>query len=200
MKKYIISTLTVLTFAVYVLYQRMSGTPAILPNNQLSTNATPDVTTSNISGDGGNDNVISNIINSVVGPDDSQPVKTTTTTKKTTPVKTTPVVSKPVSNPTTVAQQGKYKNGNYTGDSSDAYYGNVQVQAVIKNGALSNVVVLDYPQDRSTSIAKNTRAMPILVSEAIQAQSANINTVSGATYSSGAFKQSLSSALSQAIN
>ena len=199
MKKYIISTLTVLTFAVYVLYQRTTGTPAILPNNQLATNTAPDVTT-NTSGDGGN-NIISNIINSVVGPDDSALKKTTpTTTKKTTTVKTTPVVSKPVSTPTQVVQQGKYKNGTYTGDSSDAYYGNVQVQAVIKNGALSNVVVLDYPQDRSTSIAKNTRAMPILVSEAIQAQSANINTVSGATYSSGAFKQSLSSALSQAIN
>ncbi len=192
MKKYIISTLTVLTFAVYVLYQRTTGTPAILPNNQLAKNTVPDVTTANTSGDGGN-NIISNIINSVVGSDDSVPVKTTT-------VKTTPAVTKPVSTPTSVAQQGQYKNGTYTGDSSDAYYGNVQVQAVIKDGALSNVVVLDYPQDRSTSISKNTRAMPILVSEAIQAQSANINTVSGATYSSGAFKQSLSSALSQAIN
>ena len=200
MKKYIISVLTVLTFAVYVLYQRTTGTPAILPNNQLATNTVPDVTTANTSGDGGN-NIISNIINSVVGPDDSisDPAKTTTTKKNTT-VKTTSVVSKPVSNPTTATQQGQYKNGTYTGDSSDAYYGNVQVQAVIKNGALSNVVVLDYPQDRSTSISKNTRAMPILVSEAIQAQSVNINTVSGATYSSGAFKQSLSSALSQAIN
>ncbi|MEI8338014.1 MAG: FMN-binding protein, partial [bacterium] len=150
------------------------------------------------SGDGGN-NIISNIINSVVGPDDSvsAPAKTTTT-KKTTTVKTTPVVTKSTSAP--VQQQGQYKNGTYTGDSSDAYYGNVQVQAVIKNGALSNIVVLDYPQDRSTSVAKNTRAMPILVSEAIQAQSANVNTVSGATYSSGAFKQSLSSALSQAVN
>ncbi|MEI8338238.1 MAG: hypothetical protein WCF92_03810, partial [bacterium] len=66
MKKYIISTLTVLTFAVYVLYQRMSGTPVILPNNQLATNTAPDVTTTNTSGDGGN-NIISNIINSVVG-------------------------------------------------------------------------------------------------------------------------------------
>ena len=198
MKKYIISTLTVLTFAVYVLYQRMSGTPVILPNNQLATNTAPDVTTTNTSGDGGN-NIISNIINSVVGPDDSvsAPAKTTTT-KKTTTVKTTPVVTKSTSAP--VQQQGQYKNGTYTGDSSDAYYGNVQVQAVIKNGALSNIVVLDYPQDRSTSVAKNTRAMPILVSEAIQAQSANVNTVSGATYSSGAFKQSLSSALSQAVN
>lgn len=189
MKKNIISTLTVLTFAVYVLYQRVGGSTSTLPNNQLATNTTPDVVTqSSLSGDGGN-NILSNIINSVA-PSTSVPAKRTTT-------KTTVVSTKPTSTP--VQQQGRYKNGTYTGSSEDAYYGNVQVQAVIKNGALSNVVVLDYPQDRSRSLSISNRALPILVSEAVQAQSANVNTVSGATDVSGAFKQSLSSALSQAV-
>ncbi len=195
MKKYIISTLTVLTFAVYVLYQRVSGSPVVLPNNQLATNTTSDVTSqSSSSGDGGN-NIFSNILNSVTT---SSPTPAPITTKKTTTVKTTPVVVKPT--PVPVAQQqGKYKNGTYTGSVGDAYYGNVQVQAVIQNGALANVVILDYPQDRSRSVSINTRVMPILVSEAIQAQSANVNTVSGATDSSGAFRQSLDAALSQAL-
>ena len=57
---------------------------------------------------------------------------------------------------------------------------------------------LDYPKDRSTSIRINSRAMPILKSEAIQAQNSNVNTISGATDSSGAFRESLASALAQA--
>lgn len=104
--------------------------------------------------------------------------------------------------PTPIApvQTGQYRDGTYTGVSANAYYGNIQVQAVIQGGKLAGVQFLDYPQDRSRSISINTRAMPILQSEAIQAQSANVNTISGATDSSGAFRQSLSSALAQALN
>lgn len=93
-----------------------------------------------------------------------------------------------------------YKNGTFTGVSADAYYGNVQVEAVVQSGKISDVVFLDYPQDRSTSIRINTYAMPLLTSEAIQAQNANVDVVSGATATSGAFVQSLSSALAQAKN
>lgn len=46
----------------------------------------------------------------------------------------------------------------------------------------------------------NNQAMPMLRSEAIQAQSANVDTVSGATMTSEAFIQSLQSALDQAAN
>jgi uncharacterized protein with FMN-binding domain len=93
---------------------------------------------------------------------------------------------------------GKYKNGTYTGNVADAYYGNVEVKAIITNGKISDVVFLQYPNDRSTSIEINTQAMPLLKSEAIQAQSASVNIVSGATETSGAFKESLANALSQA--
>jgi len=91
-----------------------------------------------------------------------------------------------------------YKDGTYTGSSADAFYGNIQVQAVISGGKITDVQFLQYPNDRSRSIAINTLAMPNLKQEAIQAQSANVNIVSGATDSSNAFVQSLSSALSQA--
>jgi len=60
------------------------------------------------------------------------------------------------------------------------------------------VQFLQYPSDRNTSIRINSRAMPILKQEAISAQNANVNIVSGATDSSQAFQQSLASALSQA--
>ncbi|MEI8130591.1 MAG: FMN-binding protein [bacterium] len=107
-------------------------------------------------------------------------------------------VTKPKPIPVPVTKKGLYNDGTYTGDVADAYYGNVQVQAVITNGKLSNVIFLDYPQDRSHSLQLSQRAMPILTQEAIQAQSANVNGVSGASDTSAAFQQSLTSALAQA--
>lgn len=191
MKKYIISILTVCTFGVYALFTRMSGAPAVLPNNQLVANTTSNTSSNNSSGS--ENNLLTDILNSV-----STPAKPTTTTKKTTTPKTVTTGPKPIPVPAPVKPQGKYRDGQYTGDSVFVYYGNVQVQAIVQNGALSNVVVLDYPQDRGTSVSINSRAMPELVREAVQAQSANVNTISGATDSSGGFRQSLDSALSQA--
>ena len=93
-----------------------------------------------------------------------------------------------------------YADGTYTGNVADAYYGNMQVQITIQNGKISDVQFLQYPNDRSTSIRKNQMAMPVLKSEAISSQNANVDIVSGATATSQAFIQSLSSALSQAKN
>ncbi len=99
-----------------------------------------------------------------------------------------------------VVQSGAYKNGSYMGSVADAYYGNVQVKAIISGGKITDVQFLDYPRDRGTSVRINSYAMPYLTQEAIQAQSANVNVVSGATATSGAFNESLASALAQAIN
>lgn len=101
--------------------------------------------------------------------------------------------------PPTPAQTGKYKNGTYTGSVADAFYGNVQVQAVISGGKLVDVKWLQYPNDRQTSIEINSQAMPLLTQEAIQVQSANVAGVSGASATSAAFIESLGSALQQAI-
>ncbi len=94
--------------------------------------------------------------------------------------------------------QRAYKDGTYTGSAADAIYGTIQVQATIQNGKISDVQFLQYPNDRDDSIQINQQAMPVLKQEAIQAQSANVDIVSGATDSSQAFMQSLASALSQA--
>lgn len=96
------------------------------------------------------------------------------------------------------AAQGLYRDGSYSGPVTDAYYGNMQVQAVIQSGKLADVQILEFPNDRRTSIRINNIALPYLVSEAIQAQSANIDAISGATLSSEAFAQSLQSALTAA--
>lgn len=91
-----------------------------------------------------------------------------------------------------------YKDGTFTGDATDAFYGNIQVKAIITGGKISDVVFLQYPNDRSTSREINAQAMPLLKSEAIVAQSASVDIVSGATDSSKAFRTSLNSALALA--
>ena len=91
-----------------------------------------------------------------------------------------------------------YRDGTYTGASEDAYYGNVQVAVTVSGGKITNVKFLQYPNDRNTSVMINMQAMPYLTQEAIQAQSAQVDGVSGATQTSRAFIESLRSALSQA--
>jgi uncharacterized protein with FMN-binding domain len=100
------------------------------------------------------------------------------------------------SNPGTSSSQ--YKDGTYTGSVADAYYGNVQVAVTISGGKITNVKFLQYPNTHSTSVIINQQAMPYLQQEAIQAQSANVQLISGATFTSQAFAQSLQAALSQA--
>ncbi len=95
-------------------------------------------------------------------------------------------------------QQGQYKNGTYTGTSVDALYGFVQVQVTVQGGQITNVTFLSYPNDNPTSLQKSTKATPILAQEAVTAQSANVQAVSGATETSKAFVTSLTSALTQA--
>ena len=73
------------------------------------------------------------------------------------------------------------------------------MRAIIQSGQIVDVQFLQYPNDRERSLAINTQAMPILKQEAIQVQNASVDIVSGATDSSKAFIQSLSSALSQAL-
>lgn len=116
------------------------------------------------------------------------------------------------SSPTTVASQPGpasassqqagtgYRDGTYQGPAVDAYYGLVQVQVTVQKGAIQNVQFLQYPSDRRTSQEINAQAMPWLTQEAIQAQSANVNIISGATLTSEGFQMSLQSALQSAHN
>ncbi len=95
---------------------------------------------------------------------------------------------------------GAYKDGTFMGPSVNAMYGLVRVQAVIQNGQLKNVQALEYPTDRRTSQRINQQAIPWLQTEVIQAQSAKVNIISGATLTSQAFMRSLQTALDSAKN
>jgi uncharacterized protein with FMN-binding domain len=89
-------------------------------------------------------------------------------------------------------------DGTYTGHRVYVYYGYIDLQAQVKNGHLAGVQVTEYPSDNGRSRYINGVALPYLVQEAVQAQSANISLISGATLTSEGFAQSLQSALQQA--
>jgi uncharacterized protein with FMN-binding domain len=91
-----------------------------------------------------------------------------------------------------------YKDGKYTGSVADAYYGSIQVLAIISGGKLTDVQFLQYPNDNPRSSSINSQAKPYLKQEAVQSQNANVNIISGATLTSQAFIQSLSDALNSA--
>ncbi|MBY0376744.1 FMN-binding protein [Patescibacteria group bacterium] len=113
--------------------------------------------------------------------------------------KDTPVTPKAVTTPVVAPKTNiKWKDGIYVGNSVDAYYGSVQVEVVISKDILEKVTFLSYPNDQATSREKSSRAIPILTSEAIKSQSAYVDSVSGVSYTSQAFKESLASALNQA--
>lgn len=100
----------------------------------------------------------------------------------------------------TLIRHRLYADGAYIGTAADAYYGMVQVKAILQDGQLTDVQFLQYPDDRETSRSISNRAMPLLTQEAIRAQSAQVDSVSGATETSIAFKESLASALTLAKN
>lgn len=86
----------------------------------------------------------------------------------------------------------------FNGDLIDTRFGPVQVQLQFTNGAISEVAVVAYPNGDGTSVRINARALPELRTEVLAAQSAQINSVSGATYTSHAYEKSLQSAIDQA--
>ncbi len=108
-----------------------------------------------------------------------------------------PIINTPTSIPTTTSKS-IYKDGTFTGSVEDAFYGNLQISVMINGGKITDVKFLQYPNDRRNSIEINTYALPILRQETIQAQSANIDMVSGATDTSQAFILSLKTAVRSA--
>ena len=85
-----------------------------------------------------------------------------------------------------------------TGPAVDNRYGPVQVAVTVAGGKISDIQTLELPSDRARSAYISSVAGPILRQEALQTQSAQIDTVSGATYTSDSFAQSLQAALTQA--
>jgi uncharacterized protein with FMN-binding domain len=103
----------------------------------------------------------------------------------------------PTPTPTGTAT-GALKDGQYTGPAVITEFGNVQVRVVISGGKITDVQALQLTNDSRRSVAISNSAAPRLHDEVLQAQSAQIDTVSGATYTSNAYAQSVQAALDQA--
>ncbi len=85
-----------------------------------------------------------------------------------------------------------------TGSVAQTQWGPVQVRLSMHGSTISSVTVVQYPQGNSRDDQINSYALPILIQETTDAQSAQIDMVSGATVTSTGYLQSLQSALDQA--
>ncbi|MFF3004839.1 FMN-binding protein [Kitasatospora sp. NPDC057940] len=85
-----------------------------------------------------------------------------------------------------------------TGDAVNTRYGPVQVEVTLAGSRITAVDVVKYPTEDRRDREINSSALPLLNQEAIAAQSAGIDVVSGATFTSDGYVRSLQSALDRA--
>jgi uncharacterized protein with FMN-binding domain len=85
-----------------------------------------------------------------------------------------------------------------TGDAAQTIYGPVQVRVTVKNGKVTAASAVEYPQQDPRDFQINSYAIPALNQEAVSASSAQIDSISGATFTSEGYVTSLQSALTKA--
>lgn len=86
-----------------------------------------------------------------------------------------------------------------TGDVANTIYGPVQVQLVVQANKIVKVNILEQPSSTEHDLQIGQFAFPQLIKETEAAQSARIDSVSGATYTSGGYIKSLQSALDNGV-
>jgi uncharacterized protein with FMN-binding domain len=121
--------------------------------------------------------------------------KTTGTAARSTSAASTPPIvasATPAAKPTTPTTK------TVTGGVSENQYGPVQVQVTVRGGKVTAVTATQYPNGDSRSAQISAYAIPALNQEALQAGSAGIDMISGASYTSESYLASLQSALSKA--
>lgn len=132
------------------------------------------------------------------------PTKKATKTPTKTPTKkptggTKATTPPPASTPTPVSTpKPAGVSGTFTGAQGNTRFGPVQVQITVVNGKITNAVALTYPTGSFRDQQINQQAIPYLIQETLAAQSANIQGVGGASYTSQGWANSLQSALTKA--
>jgi uncharacterized protein with FMN-binding domain len=115
---------------------------------------------------------------------------------KTQPTTTTTAAT--VSGTGSTTDVGGTSSGTVTGDAADTRFGPVQVRITVENGKLTAATAVEYPTENPRDQEINQYAIPTLNQEAVQAGNADIDMVSGATYTSDGYAESLQSALDKA--
>lgn len=90
-----------------------------------------------------------------------------------------------------------YADGSWTGKAVEEPWGTFQVKAVVSGGQITDVILVAAPPDGNSNRI-NSRAVPALTQAAVAAQSARIDMVSGATWTSDSYVTSLQAALDKA--
>ncbi|HEY3345635.1 MAG TPA: FMN-binding protein [Anaerolineaceae bacterium] len=183
LRRFFLSAFVVVSFIAYALHKPSSSSDSTPPGNSSNPSAP--------------------VAQQADTPTDAAPSAAAAPQQDTAAIPTAAVsptdpAQQPAAPTATATNTGTYKDGTYTGPEVDAYYGLVKVQAVIQQGKIANVQFLEYPNDRRTSVRINSYAVPTLQQEAVQAQNANVDIISGATLTSQAFSMSLQPALDQA--
>ena len=183
----LLSTITVLVLLFSYHTSTDSGSPSVVaaPSGGAATGATPDTPTPSAttpapagadpgSGDDG-------------AGDDSGTVPTPSPSASPSPSTTpSPSATTPSSTKT------------YTGDQVMTRWGPMQVEITVSGGKITAAQAVQYPSGNGRDAEINSYALPVLNQEVVDRQSAQIDTVSGATVTSDGYLQSLQSALDQA--
>lgn len=106
-----------------------------------------------------------------------------------------PVTGGVATAPTTTTPSAATASSTVTGDVASTQWGPVQVQLTVTDGKIAEVSVVQYPNGTRRDEEINSRALPILIQETLDAQNAQVDMVSGATVTSEGYLQSLQSAL-----
>jgi uncharacterized protein with FMN-binding domain len=109
----------------------------------------------------------------------------------------TPAPSATASSPAASTPSAATGTKTVTGTAVDTRYGPVQVKVTFEGTKITSVDTVQYPSESGRDVEINSQALPILQQETLSAQSAQIDTVSGATYTSEGYIQSLQSAIDQ---
>lgn len=127
----------------------------------------------------------------------SQPAPVAAATSAPTTQNSTTATQRATPTPTQDTSAGQFADGTYTGAAIREPWGTFEVEAVISGGQLVDVQLVAEPGDRHSSQINNV-AVPLLTELAIASQGATIDMVSGATWTSESYAESLQAALDAA--
>ena len=185
----------------------MGGLGAVLAITppQLSTTSSINIAGGSVIGTSGTGSSASASSSSSTSPSSTatqsaKPVATKKATVKPTATNSATATTQPTATATTVETTAPVtstvKDGTFTGPAVFVNYGTVQVKITVSNGKITEAVAVQAPRgknDRYTNMA-----VPILKQQTLQAQSANIQGASGASYTSYGWFKSLQGAMAQA--
>jgi uncharacterized protein with FMN-binding domain len=123
---------------------------------------------------------------------------TSTTSSSSSSTSTTPSSSAAGSSSGSSAKSSSAATKSVTGDAVSTFYGPVRLKVTVSGGKITDVRPVELPSNDPKSLEINAYAAPLLRQSALSKQSANIDAVSGATYTSQGYQAALQSALDKA--